>query len=235
MLFSLQRPLTRYVKLRLAHTLGMPGKFFPPPRVSDRDMHHGTCVTHVPWSVSSCFPWNRWRGKRSRHSRRVRNPQFYVSGQRPMTMFAWFCDSCWMASFDSFGSDFKFDCPLPVEGNLVRMVTSSWQQAITRTWGGDYWANFLRSAIFQFSKYMLAIEYHVHILQVSPQLSWGDTSHISKWFNEPNRYSCNINFFLTEKFSNGDLSNSIPALIKTLGTKWYNQIQPDVIWCSMWN
>ena len=104
------------------------------------------------------------------------------------------------------------------------MVTSSWQQAITRTWGGDYWANFLRSAIFQFSKYMLAIEYHVHIIQVSPQLSWGDTSHISKWLNEPNRYSCNINFFLTEKFSNGDLSNSIPALIKTLGTKWYNQI-----------
>ena len=26
----------------------------------------------------------RWRGKRSRHSRRMRNPQFYVSGKRPM-------------------------------------------------------------------------------------------------------------------------------------------------------
>ena len=25
----------------------------------------------------------RWRGKRSRHSRRMRNPQFYVSGKRP--------------------------------------------------------------------------------------------------------------------------------------------------------
>ena len=23
--------------------------FSPPPRVSDPDMHHGTCVTHVPW------------------------------------------------------------------------------------------------------------------------------------------------------------------------------------------
>ena len=26
----------------------------------------------------------RWRGKRSRYSRRMRNPQFYVSGKRPM-------------------------------------------------------------------------------------------------------------------------------------------------------
>ena len=26
----------------------------------------------------------RWRGKRSRHSRRMRDPQFYVSGKRPM-------------------------------------------------------------------------------------------------------------------------------------------------------
>ena len=26
----------------------------------------------------------RWRGKRSRHSRRMRNPQFYVSGKKPM-------------------------------------------------------------------------------------------------------------------------------------------------------
>ena len=30
----------------------MPGTFSPPPRVSDPDMHHGTCVTHVPW----CMP-----------------------------------------------------------------------------------------------------------------------------------------------------------------------------------
>ena len=26
-----------------------------------------------------------WRGKRSRHSRRMHNPQFYVSGKRPMS------------------------------------------------------------------------------------------------------------------------------------------------------
>ena len=81
--------ITRYVKLRLAHTPGMPGTFSPPPRASDPDMHHGTCVTHVPWcmpgSLTSQFLWSRWRGKRSRHSRRMRNPLIYVSGKRPIT------------------------------------------------------------------------------------------------------------------------------------------------------
>ena len=42
-------PLARYVKLLVAHAPGMPGRFFPSPRVSDPDMRHGTCVTHVPW------------------------------------------------------------------------------------------------------------------------------------------------------------------------------------------
>ena len=35
---------------------------FFPPRVSDPDMHHGTCVTHVP--LTGCFLWRRWLGKR---------------------------------------------------------------------------------------------------------------------------------------------------------------------------
>ena len=59
-------PLTRYVKLRVAHAPGMPGTFSPPTLVSDPDMHHGTCVTHVPWcmpgSLISGFLWSRWRG-----------------------------------------------------------------------------------------------------------------------------------------------------------------------------
>ena len=66
----------------------MPGTFFPPPWVSYPDMHQGTCVTHLLWymlgSPTSGFLWSRWRGKRSRHSRRMRNPQFYVSGKRPI-------------------------------------------------------------------------------------------------------------------------------------------------------
>ena len=50
-----------------AHAPGMPGTFSPSPQVSDPDMHHGTCVTHVPWcmpgSLISGFLWNRRWGK----------------------------------------------------------------------------------------------------------------------------------------------------------------------------
>ena len=38
----------------------------------------------MPGSLTSGFLWSRWRGKRSRHSRRMRNPQLYVSGKKPM-------------------------------------------------------------------------------------------------------------------------------------------------------
>ena len=81
-------PLTRYVKLRVVHAPGMPETFSLPLRISDPDMHHGTCVTHVPWCMpgllTSGFLWSRWWGKRFRHSRRMRNLQFYVSDKRPM-------------------------------------------------------------------------------------------------------------------------------------------------------
>ena len=84
----MHEPLARYVKLWVAHAPGMPGTVSPPPRISVPDMHHGTCVTHMPWcmpgSLTSGFLWSRWRGKRSRHSRRMRNPQFCVSGNRPI-------------------------------------------------------------------------------------------------------------------------------------------------------
>ena len=35
-------------KIARAHAPGMSGTFSPQPRVSDPDMHHGTCVAHVP-------------------------------------------------------------------------------------------------------------------------------------------------------------------------------------------
>ena len=53
------------------------------PLVSDPGMQHGTCVTHVPW----CMAGSPTRGggkKRSRHYQRMRIPQYYVSGKRPM-------------------------------------------------------------------------------------------------------------------------------------------------------
>ena len=85
---SVNVPVTRYVKLRVAHAPGIPGTFFLPiTRVNDPDMHRGTCLTHVPWcmsgSLTSDFFW-KWRGKRSHHFRCMRNPQFYISGKRPM-------------------------------------------------------------------------------------------------------------------------------------------------------
>ena len=104
---SAHGPLARHVKLRVAHA---PGTFYPSPWARDPDMHHGTCVTHVPWcmpgSLTSGFLWSRWRGKRSRHSQRMRNQQFYVSGKRPMgerslggTGTRWFLDfqAIWLA------------------------------------------------------------------------------------------------------------------------------------------
>ena len=80
----------RYVKFGVAHA---PGMSSPPPRVSDPDMHHGTCVTHVQWCMpgllTSGFRWSQWLGKRSWHSRHMRNPQFYVSGKRPIEIELW--------------------------------------------------------------------------------------------------------------------------------------------------
>ena len=60
-------PLARYEKIAGAHAPGMPGTFSPSSGTSDPDMHHGTCVTHVPWcmpgSLTSVFLWSQWRGK----------------------------------------------------------------------------------------------------------------------------------------------------------------------------
>ena len=54
-------------KIAGAHASGMPGTISPSSQVSDPDMHHGTCGTHVPWcmpgSLTSSFLWNRRRGK----------------------------------------------------------------------------------------------------------------------------------------------------------------------------
>ena len=70
----------------LPDTAGMPGTFSPAQRVSDPSMHQG-----VPWCMpepltSSSFLWSQWWRKRSRHSRCMRNLQFYVSAKRPTTV-----------------------------------------------------------------------------------------------------------------------------------------------------
>ena len=78
------RPLTTYVKLRVAHALGMPGTFSPPPTsnetASERSRHASRHVRHARAVMHVGISNPQWRGKRSRHSRCMRNPQFYVSG-----------------------------------------------------------------------------------------------------------------------------------------------------------
>ena len=88
-------------------------RFPPPPRFSDPDMHHGTCVTHVPWcksgSLTSDFIWNRWRGKRSRHSRCMRNLRFCVSGKRSIRAALCLNRDLWITQM------FIMSLPLPVK------------------------------------------------------------------------------------------------------------------------
>ena len=71
---------------------GNAGNVFPPPRVTDPDMNHDTCVTHEPCcmmgSSTSGFLWRPWRGKRSRHCwwMRMRNSQFTYLIRGPLGM-----------------------------------------------------------------------------------------------------------------------------------------------------
>ena len=50
-------PWASYVKMRVVHALGVSGTFSPHRLkrkllVSNPDMHHSTCVTHMPWCMS---------------------------------------------------------------------------------------------------------------------------------------------------------------------------------------
>ena len=50
--------------------------------------HRGLAIPScMPGSLTRGFLWSRWRGKCSRYSRRMRNPQFYVFGKRPMPWY----------------------------------------------------------------------------------------------------------------------------------------------------
>ena len=63
------------------------------------------------------------------------------------------------------------------------------------------------------SKQTLAIEYHVYIWQVSPQLSCGDTCQIWMGFRESNGYFCKIENFASGQISERSLSNPHPKHI----------------------
>ena len=68
-----------------------------------------------------------------------------------------------------------------------------------------YFSNFSISP-----KYMLAIEYHVHIWQVLPQLSCGDTCQIWMWFKYFKKYFCEIENFAYGEIDERSFSNPQP-------------------------
>ena len=57
---------------------------------------------------------------------------------------------------------------------------------------------------------MLAIEYHIHIWQVSPQLSCGDTCQIRMWCKESNRYTGRLENFAYREINERSFSNPTP-------------------------
>ena len=80
-------PLTRYVKLRVAHAPEMAGTFSPQQTSKETasypGKHRGTCITHVPWCISGSLTRGGGENVTDIFSWRMRNPQFYVSGKRP--------------------------------------------------------------------------------------------------------------------------------------------------------
>ena len=87
---AIRGPPTRYVILWDVHAPGMPGTFSPPltskETVSKRSRHASRYVRYARAVMHVRIANPRWRGKRSRHFRRMRNPQCYVSGKRPMSV-----------------------------------------------------------------------------------------------------------------------------------------------------
>ena len=81
-------PLARYVTLRVAHAPGMPRTFSLPPtsneNARERPWHASRHVRDARALMHVGVANPRWRWKCSRHSRRMRNPQFYVSGKGPI-------------------------------------------------------------------------------------------------------------------------------------------------------
>ena len=75
-------------KLRVAHAPGMPRTFPSPPTsketASYRFRHASRHVRHTLAMMHVGIATPRWRGKHSRRYRRICNPQFYVSGKRPI-------------------------------------------------------------------------------------------------------------------------------------------------------
>ena len=94
----------RRSKLRVAHTLAMPVTFSPSltsnETASKRSRHAPRHVRHARAVMHVGIANPRWPGKRSRHSRRMRNPQFCVSCKRPITKSVTYYSRKWARQLD---------------------------------------------------------------------------------------------------------------------------------------
>ena len=79
-------PLTRYVKMWVAHVPGMSGTFSPPPTsketASSRSRHASRHVRDARAVIHVGIAYPRWQGKRSRQSRRMRTRNFTYLARR---------------------------------------------------------------------------------------------------------------------------------------------------------
>ena len=122
------------LKLLVVHAPGMLGMFSPPLWVSTLGMHHGTCITQVPWCMpgvlTSSFLWSQWWGKRSRHSRLMRNLQFCISGKRPMRVWwTWLTVGC-----ERGHSSQHQDVTLSNKYHCWKLTVKELQQFFTTNW-----------------------------------------------------------------------------------------------------
>ena len=76
-----------------------------------------TCRDACRDCLTSGFLWSQWWGKRSRYSWRMRNPQFYVSGKRPMVATCEFTE--W---YMFFYVDLCLCCHMTLLGHNMLMV-----------------------------------------------------------------------------------------------------------------
>ena len=73
--------------------------------------------------------------------------------------------------------------------------------------------NLLFSLLWEWSKHWLLAEYHIHISQVSPQLTCGDTWKIYVWSKGSNSYFCKSK--IVTDTTNSVLATTIPVPIST--------------------
>ena len=191
-------PFTRYVKLRVAHAPVMPGTFFPPPQVSDPDMHHGTCVTHVLWcmlgSLVNGFLWSRWGEKRSRHSWRMRNPQFYLSDKGPCVIAILLAVFCVGSGYTN--GQHSVESPSMVDpqwniwywGSKWNLYTVCWS-AVGYEWGttsvyfGITYVCFIPTRLLVFAvELQYLLQYFLFLSKVSFELHIQNRQKISCWF-----------------------------------------------------